>query len=260
MPGLKLGCLVVLGVGAGWLCAGVPTVATAQARADFEKPPTLAARDLVPADRLQGPGYRIDDTVPTDGFLATFTVRSDYGVFPARGPGMLGIRLSEVSGLRQLEAISKSDAFVEGLKASATEFGGQVKQIVTNPVETVKGIPEGVGRFFERVGRGAKTGAQKLGDTKSAQDATAPPPGPGAGLPGASAPGAPGAKPDTSVTTEAAKAAGSVTRGMPSATTTGGGSSPSRSASIRTPRIRCSPSSSTTSPGRRSPAVSGSPR
>ena len=105
--------------------------------------------------------------MPTDGFLATFTVRSDYGVFTARGPGMLEIRLSEVSGLRQLEAISKSDAFVEGLKASATEFGGQVKQIVTNPVETVKGIPEGVGRFFERIGRGAKTPPRRTSDPGS---------------------------------------------------------------------------------------------
>ena len=210
MSGLKLGRVVVLGIGAGWLCAGVPTLATAQARADFETPPTLAARDLVPADRLQGPGYRIDDAVPTDGFLATFTVRSDYGVFPARGPGMLEIRLREVAGLRQLEAISKSDAFVEGLKASATEFGGQVKQIVTNPVDTVKAIPEGVGRFFERVSRGAKTGVQKLEATKAEQGAPAPPPpGPGAGLPGASSPGT---KPDVTVTTEAAKAAGSVTR------------------------------------------------
>ena len=107
---------------------------------------------------------------------------------------MLEIRLAEVSGLRQLEAISKSDAFVEGLKASATEFGGQVKQIVTNPVETVKGIPEGVGRFFERIGRGAKTGVQKLGDTKSAQDAPAPPPlGPARGCRARARRGAPGA-------------------------------------------------------------------
>ena len=215
---VKLRALAILVITLGWICGGLPAaptqrVAGAQTRADFEAPPTLAARDLVPAERLQGPGYRVDDAVPTDGFLATYTVRSDYGVFTARGPGMLEIRLSEVSGLRQLEAISKSDAFVEGLKASATEFGGQVKQLVTNPVDTVKGIPEGVGRFFERVSRGAKTGAQKLGDTKAAQDAPAPPPpGPGAALPGASARGAstPATQPD--VTTEAAKAAGGVTR------------------------------------------------
>jgi hypothetical protein len=212
---VELGPLAVLGITLGWLCGGVPTVVTdrvavAQDRADFETPPTLAARDLVPAERLQGAGYRIDDAVPTDGFLATFTVRSDYGVFTARGPRMLEIRLREVAGLRQLDAISKSDVFVQGLKASATELGRQVEQLVTHPVDTVKGIPEGVGRFFERVSRGAKTGVQKLGAAQAAQDAPAPPPpGPGARLPGASPPEA---RPDVDVTAEAAKATGRVAR------------------------------------------------
>ena len=208
---VKLGQFIIVGITLGWLCGGsVPTAVTAQARADFEKPPTLAARDLVPAERLRGPGYRIDNAVPTDGFLATFTVRSDYGVFKARGPGMLEIRLREVAGLRQLDAISKSDAFVQGLKASATEFGGEVKQIVTHPVDTAKGIPSGVGRFFQRVGRGAKTGVQKLNAAKAEQDAPAPPPpGPGARLPGANPPGA---KQDVNITAEAARSAGRVTR------------------------------------------------
>ena len=137
-------CGAVLAV---W-CAGAARVVSAQVRAWYEPPPTLRASDLVPADRLQGPGYQVDDAVPTDGFLATFTVRSDYGVFEARGPGMLEIRLGEVAALRQLDAISTSDAFVKGLKDSATELGGQVKQLVTHPVDTVKGMPEGVGRFF----------------------------------------------------------------------------------------------------------------
>jgi hypothetical protein len=52
-------------------------------------------------------------------------------------------------------------------------------------VETVKGIPAGVGRFFERVGRGAKTGYQKLEDMKEQEKQTAPSQaGPGSRLPG----------------------------------------------------------------------------
>ncbi len=207
---VKLERLVVPGILLGWLSGGPPTAVIAQARADFEKPPTLTVHDLAPSEQLRGPGYRIDDTVPTDGFLATFTVRSDYGVFKARGPGMLEMRLREVAGLRQLDAISKSDAFVQGLKASATELGGEAKQIVTHPVETAKGIPAGVGRFFLRVGRGAKTGVQKLSATKAEQDAPAPPPpGPGSRLPGATAPGS---KADVSIPAEAARSAGRVTR------------------------------------------------
>src|SRR5262249_47632478 len=42
--------------------------------------------------------------------------------------------------------------------------GQSLKTAVTNPVETVKGVPEGVGRFFGRVGRAVKTGTEKAGD------------------------------------------------------------------------------------------------
>ena len=96
----------------------------------------------------------------------------------------------------RLEKVSKSDAFVAGLKASGREFGKQVGQLIDKPEETIKGIPEGVGRFFDRVGRGAKTGYQKLGDVKEQEKQTAPPPaGPGARLPGEPEPtGAKGGK------------------------------------------------------------------
>ena len=208
----RVGWTALVGwVGLAVFPIGTSPVAQAQTRVQYEAPPTLSARDLVPAERLQGLGYQVDDAVPTDGFLATLTVRSDYGVFPARGPGMLDIRVGEVAAIRQLEAMSKSDVFLQGLKGSATELGQQVTQLVTHPVDTVKGMPEGVGRFFERVGRGAKTGTQKLSATKAEQEAKAPPSsGPGAQLPGGTQ--APGAKPEVSVTAEAAGAAGHVTR------------------------------------------------
>jgi hypothetical protein len=73
-------------VGSVWLAVFVTVKdlgAWAQTRAQYEAPRTLRARDLMPAERLQGPGYQVDDTVPTDGFLATFTVRSDHRVFVA---------------------------------------------------------------------------------------------------------------------------------------------------------------------------------
>jgi hypothetical protein len=200
------------GVALAALTAGAGPAARAQARGEYEPPPTLSARELVPAERLAGPGYAVDDAVPTDGFLTRWTIRSDHGVFEARGPGMLEVRLREVAAIRQLEAMSKSEVFVQGLKGSAAELGREVKQLATNPVETVKAVPEGVGRFFERVGRGAKTGVQKLSAARAEQEAATPPPsGPGARLPGAPDP-ASGTRPDVNVGAETAKAAGRVTR------------------------------------------------
>ena len=56
-----------------------PLVASAQTAADFEKPPILQAKDLVPATMLTGKGFRVANQVPTDGFMAIFTITTDAG-------------------------------------------------------------------------------------------------------------------------------------------------------------------------------------
>lgn len=154
--------------------------------APFEQPPVLKASQLLPASIKQvGARYTIDEQVPTDGFLMRFTIRSDFGTFVAKSPEMLEQRLVEIGALGQLEKVSQSDAFVAGLQASAKEFGKQVADLVNEPVATVKGIPSGVGSFFDRVSRGAKTGYQQLGDIQEQEKKAAPPVnGPGAALPG----------------------------------------------------------------------------
>lgn len=144
------------------LATGGWTAASAQP--SYETPPVLRAADLAPADLLQGPRHRVDERVPTDGLLARFTVRSDFGVFEAAGPGMLRVRVSEVGALAELEKVTKSEVFAKALAESAKRTGQSLEAVIENPAETVKGIPEGVGRFFDRVGRSVRTGAQQAGD------------------------------------------------------------------------------------------------
>lgn len=176
----------------------------------FETPPTIKAADFLPA-MLEGKRYRVEEQVPTDGFLMKFTIQSDFGTFIVRSPEMAEVRIKEIDALDRLKKVSQSDAFREGLKASGREFGKQVEQLVNEPVETIKAVPAGVGRFFDRVARGAKTGYQKLGDVKEQEKQTAPPPpGRGAGLPGESEPsGVVGEK--LSVEEAAVRAAGKTT-------------------------------------------------
>jgi hypothetical protein len=141
--------------------AGVALVA---GQAAYETPPVLRAADLAPAELLSGPRFRVDDPVTTDGLLARFTITSDFGPFEAQGPGMLAVRVGEIRALDNLSHVEKSDVFQKALAESAKRTGQSLKTAVMNPVETVKGLPEGVGRFFERVGRGVTTGVQKAGD------------------------------------------------------------------------------------------------
>jgi hypothetical protein len=140
---------------------GIPPVAGQDA---YETPPVLRAADLAAAELLKGPRFQVDETVTTDGLLAKFTITSDFGRFEAQGPGMLAVRVTEIRALDTLSHVEKSDVFQKALAESAKRTGKSLVTAVANPVETVKGLPEGVGRFFERVGRGVTTGVQKAGD------------------------------------------------------------------------------------------------
>jgi hypothetical protein len=143
---------------------------TAGAQSQYEAPAVLRAADVVPAELLQSPVYKIDERVPTDGLIATRTFHSPLGEFVAEGPGMTAVRAAEIQALDVLSKTESSEIFQKAMAASMKRTGQSLKTAVTHPVETVKGIPAGVGRFFDRVSRDVKTGVQKVGDTKEGSD------------------------------------------------------------------------------------------
>jgi len=195
-----LGCLTLaigLTMGAG----------LAAAAADYEAPPTLPATELGPAGLLQGPNYRVNEQVATDGFLTHFEIRSDFGSFAAVGPGMLEVRAREIGALAKLQTLEQSDEFQKGAKAAANKTIDGIKHFVDEPTETLTGIAEGVGRFFQRTYRTAKTSVQKLNDLNEGRAPGAPPAdGPGARLPGGA--GKPGGAAGQDAFSASAKAAG----------------------------------------------------
>jgi hypothetical protein len=118
----------------------------------FETPPVLHARDLAPATLLAGNGFQVDDRVPTDGLTAVFTIRSDVGTFEARGLEMLRIRIAEIPAIKELNETSKTKVFAQSLATNTARPVVAAGQMVLHPVDTVQGLPSGVGRFFGRVG------------------------------------------------------------------------------------------------------------
>jgi hypothetical protein len=140
------------------------TVAGAQSR--YEAPGVLRAADVLPPELLQSPVYTVDGRVTTDGLLTKTVFRSELGEFVAEGPGMVAVRAAEIQALDVLTKTETSEIFQKALQASLKRTGQSLKTAVTNPVETLKGMPAGVGRFFDRVSRDVKTGMQKVGDTK----------------------------------------------------------------------------------------------
>jgi hypothetical protein len=134
----------------------LPIVAAAASAPEFEKPPTLPAEVLAPASLLSGDGFHVNKMVPTDGLVAHFIIYSDVGTFNANGLEMLKIRVAEIPAIVELNKTSKSKVFAQALATNAAAPVAAAGQMVMHPVDTVKGLPAGVGRFFGRVGLGAQ--------------------------------------------------------------------------------------------------------
>ena len=127
------------------------STAPAQARSGYEKEPALNARDLAAPEMLKGPHFTVDPKVPVRGFIARFTIRSPFGKFEAHGLRMLPIRVNEVEALASLDDFSRSREFTAAAGRAIARPVASAANMVTRPVETVKGIPGGVSRLFGRV-------------------------------------------------------------------------------------------------------------
>src|SRR5262245_60017541 len=144
--------------------------AIAVAAVDYEKPPTLPAKDIVPAAILAGKGYTIDSKVPTDGLLGRYTIRSAVGTFPAHGLEMLSVRVSELPAIVHLKGVSRSKVFLNAARNAAQKPVQVAVNMVTHPKETVQGLPAGIGRFFDRVQSGANQLVEAASGSSSDED------------------------------------------------------------------------------------------
>ncbi|MCH9006273.1 MAG: hypothetical protein IH838_13435 [Proteobacteria bacterium] len=124
-------------------------------RGEFEKAEDQQAVDVLPAELIKGEHHEVDAVVRSDGYLNYYTIKSDYGKFEAVSTAILRRRIGEINALAELEDLSQTEVFI---KAAADAGVGQLKalkQFATNPIDTVVGIPSGIGRMFKRFGRQA---------------------------------------------------------------------------------------------------------
>ncbi len=122
---------------------------------DFEQPGNLRASNVLSDALRSSEHHRVDEAVRSDGYLNYYILRSDYGEWKVTSTALLAKRVREVEALVALEDVSKTEVFI---KAAADAGVGQlkaVKQFATQPVETVTGIPKGIGNMFKRYTRQA---------------------------------------------------------------------------------------------------------
>jgi hypothetical protein len=146
--------------------------------AQYEKPPVLPLSEAAPPELRKGDGFRVDKRVPTDGLTTRFTILSAAKPLEARGVETLALRASEVHAILELRKASKTKAFTKALGTTAMRPVKAAAHMAEHPVDTVKGIPSGVGRFFDRVGSGTKrvyaaaTDSSKSGEDRAGEVAS----------------------------------------------------------------------------------------
>jgi hypothetical protein len=120
--------------------------------AEYETPGVLKAHDILPPELLESEHHTVMEDVATYELTNRFTILSTFGPFEAFSEDMLRIRIHEVKAIAALQDIKKSEAFRNAAEQAAMSSFKGAKSLITHPVNTVKGVPKGVGKLFSRVG------------------------------------------------------------------------------------------------------------
>jgi hypothetical protein len=154
---LRLGACAVMAV-----VFLVPKVLWAQGAGQFEQPPIINATQLLPESALSGPGFHVEQQVPTNGAMGQYTIvadasvfQDDAGTYRVESLDLLKIRLSEIPAIADLENVSKTGVFANALAQSAERPVAAAANMVVHPMDTVTGLPSGIGSLFGRVTMGA---------------------------------------------------------------------------------------------------------
>jgi hypothetical protein len=127
------------------------TVAFAANAAQFEMPSSRKASEILPPELLVGPRYRIQEKVVSYGYMHHWAVGSDFGTFEVTGDGALRKLLREIRAIAALKEVSTAEAAGNAVVLAAKRPFQFFGDLVTHPVDTVSGIPEGVGTIFANV-------------------------------------------------------------------------------------------------------------
>ena len=131
--------------GAAILLFAALSVAQAQ---QFERPGNRRASQILPAQMIAGPHYRVREQVVSYGYMHSFTVDSQFGVFEATGDGALRKLIREIYAIAALRDVKSSDAFLQAVGEAAKAPFSFGKNLITNPTATISGLPKGVFQIF----------------------------------------------------------------------------------------------------------------
>ncbi len=133
---------------------------TLLAQDSFEQPPTLSAAAILKPEFAAGKGFTVRDPVPTYAGRNAYIIDSDAGVFSADGNVMLMNRVQEIAAIAKLRDVSRTDEYKNALASAVASPLLLAKGLVTNPVNTVSGVPTGLWKMMNRAGQSIKERGQ----------------------------------------------------------------------------------------------------
>lgn len=143
------------------LCLLVSIHGTAGAAGPYENPPTLTLEEAIPGLTPKMSIYEFKPEVTNDGMSNHFFIYSQFGMLSVVGNEMARERAHELVVISLLEDVKKGEAFGEGMKAAGKSTLANIRTLVTDPVNTLSGVPQGVNRFFGNMYRKVKDGGKK---------------------------------------------------------------------------------------------------
>jgi hypothetical protein len=148
----------------------VAAPAVASACSGPDEVPTI---DIAEPALLSSPLHTVRPCARIEGHMARFEIDSRYGLLVAESLPMLRIRVAELPALEELERASHAGLATKAAEDGARRLAGTVESVATRPVETLRELPAGALRFFQRKVDELAATLQETGDRAGEQFAGA---------------------------------------------------------------------------------------
>jgi hypothetical protein len=122
------------------------------AQTEYESLPVLSASKILPPELLSGPNHRVQERITNDGFLNTYTIDSKFGQLKAVSTALLSARVQEINAMAAMDKLKGTKEYGTAVKESALSAMVAAKDMVFQPVQTLKTAASGVAVAFRRAG------------------------------------------------------------------------------------------------------------
>lgn len=146
------------------LCA---SVALGAQERNLEHAQVVPAASLLDGIPMEGEGYRIRSEATIVDYYGRFLVETDLGMFAVDGTDLLRQRLAELPAARALEQASGGTVMGDSAGERLRRPFQRGAQVATEPGETMRRLPAGIGRFLARGARRVQRLAFRIGDAAS---------------------------------------------------------------------------------------------